>query len=110
MAKEKLKFKRQQFTELTNFHGVAQRWEYIKELVDHGRKRKHCLQSIVNAILKVTRTGCQCGSPPGRNLDEKYPPWQSVYYYFTKWQKDGAWAQILALLVEKERVRQGREA
>ncbi len=100
MAKEHLKFKRQQFTELTN-----SQWEYIKELVDNGRKRKYCLQSIVNAILKVTRTGCQW-----RNLDEKYPPWQSVYYYFRKWQKDGTLAQLLALLVEKERLRQGRQA
>lgn len=100
MAKKKLKFKREQFTELTN-----SQWEYIKEFVDNSRKRKHCLQTIVNAILKVTRTGCQW-----RNLDEKYPPWQSVYYYFRKWQKDGTLTKILVLLVEKERVRQGREA
>ena len=98
MVKVKLPFRRKQFTELTD-----SRWEIIKELIDNGRKRKNCLRTIVNAILKVTRTGCQW-----RNLDEKYPPWQSVYYYFRKWQRDGTWFSVIKLLVQKEREKQGR--
>ena len=98
MVKVKLPFRRKQFTELTDSH-----WEIIKELIDNGRKRKNCLRTIVNAILKITRTGCQW-----RNLDEKYPPWQSVYYYFRKWQKDGTWFNVITLLVQKERKKQGR--
>ena len=92
-------FRRQRFTELTD-----PQWEIIKELVDNGRKRKYCLRTIINAVLKITRTGMQW-----RNLDEKYPPWASVYYYFRKWQKDGTWSVILAYLVQKERLRRGRE-
>lgn len=98
MAKVTLKFRRQQFTELTDSS-----WQIIKEFVDNGRKRKYCLRSIINGILKITRTGMQW-----RNLDEKYPPWQSVYYYFRKWQKDETWSLILAHLVEKQRIKQGR--
>lgn len=64
-----------------------------------------CLLCIINAILKITRTGMQW-----RNLDEKYPPWSSVYYYFRKWQKDGTWDIVLAYLVQQERLRQERKA
>lgn len=99
MVKVKLPFRRVRFTDLTD-----SQWKAIKDLVDDGRKRKNCLRTIFNAILKLNRTGCQW-----RNMDEKYPPWQSVYYYFRKWKKNGTWAAVLFKLVEKERVRQGRE-
>ena len=99
IVKLKSKFKRQRFTDLTN-----SQWQIIKELIDNGRKRKYCLRSIVNAIFKITRTGAQW-----RNIDHRYPPWQSVYYYFRKWQKDGTWSLVLAYIVQKERVRQNRE-
>lgn len=59
--------------------------EFIKHLVDNGRKRKYCLRSILDCILKVTRT------------------WLPV-------AKDGTWSSILAHLVQKERLRQGRKA
>jgi transposase len=38
----------------------------------------------------------------GRNRESNYPPWQSVYYYFRKWQKTGLWEQILDAFVVKE--------
>lgn len=99
MAKKKLKFKREQFQVLTNAH-----WQDIKEIVDNGRKRKYNLLAVVNAILRITRTGLQW-----RNLEGDYPPWPVVYYYFRKWQVDGSWAKVLTALVRKERKRQGRE-
>ncbi|TDB80582.1 transposase [Micromonospora sp. KC721] len=27
-----------------------------------------------------------------------YPPWQTLYRWFRRWQRDGVWARILALL------------
>lgn len=99
MVKVKLPFRSQRFTELT-----ASQWQSMKELVDDGRKRKTCLRRIFNAILKITRTGCQW-----RNLDEKYPPWQTVYYYFHKWKRNGTWTAVLTKLVRKERQNQGRK-
>ena len=57
-------------------------WEIIKEYLPVQRKRKHDLREIVNGILWILRIGGQW-----RNLPEKYPPWKSVYYYFSKWKK-----------------------
>ena len=41
-------------------------------------------------------------------MDKKYPPWESIYYYFRKWQKDSTWTNETTLLIQLERVRQGR--
>ena len=77
MAKYKLNFKVVKFTELTD----AQ-WSIIHNFVDTGRKIQKDLRMVVNCILKVTRTGTQW-----RNIDEKYRPWESIYYYCRKWTK-----------------------
>lgn len=100
MEKIKLDFKVQQFTELTD----AQ-WAILKINIDTGRKIKKDLRKVVNCILKTTRTGCQW-----RNIDEKYGPWQSIYYYYRKWVKNGIFDVILNELVQKERIRQGKDA
>ena len=80
-------------------------WEIIKEYLPIQRKRKYCLRAIVNAILNILRTGIQW-----RNLDSKYPPWESVYYYFRIWKKDGTLECLNAALNQRERERQGKEA
>lgn len=81
-------------------------WQVIKNIVDDGRKRKVCLKRIVDACLWLTRTGSQW-----RNLSQTaYPVWQTVAYYFYKWQNNGVWQQVRKMLVEQERKRQGREA
>lgn len=101
MAKKKLAFRRKQFTELTD-----SQWQSIEKVVDADkRKRKNCLRQVLNAVLKITSTGVQW-----RELDAKYPPWQSVFYYFRKWQKDGTIRLILRHLCEKVRVELGRQA
>jgi putative transposase len=80
-------------------------WQVIKNLVDDGRKRKVCLKRVVDACLWLTRTGSQW-----RNLSQThYPVWQTVAYYFYKWQHNGVWQQLREMLVKKERERQGRE-
>jgi transposase len=97
MVKVKLPFRRQRFTSLTN-----SQWQVIKDFVETGRKRAHCLRRILDAIFKLNRTGCQW-----RNLESPFP-WQTVYYYFRKWKRHGTWAAILSQLVTDERVRQHR--
>lgn len=98
MVKVKLPFRRQRFTSLTN-----SQWQIIKDFVETGRKRTHCLRHILDAIFKLNRTGCQW-----RNLESPFP-WQTVYYYFRKWKRDGTWAAILLQLVKNERIRQHRD-
>ncbi len=34
--------------------------------------------------------------------------WQSIYYYFAKWKKDGTWYRIHETLRAEERIRQGK--
>jgi transposase len=91
-------FMQSKFHELTD-----SQWEIIEKLLEDNRPLKHELRVIVNSILWITRTGAQW-----RNLESKYPPWQSVYYYFRKWSKNGLWKDLLQSLVKAERIRQQR--
>ncbi len=79
-------------------------WQIIAGILEDGRKRQHSLQTIVNAIFYVTKTGVQW-----RNLPRDFPKWQLVYYYFRKWSKQGLIDQIHQILYEKVRIKQKRE-
>ncbi len=70
-----------------------------------GRPRKWELWQIIDAILYVTRTGCQW-----RMLPKDMPPWQTVYGYFWRWTKSGLWATLNAILVCRVRQKQGRDS
>lgn len=79
-------------------------WKLIEKIVDDQRQRWHSLRTIINAILSINRTGGQW-----RELDSKYPPWQTVYYHFRQFKRRGIWEEMLDALVIKERVRQDRQ-
>ncbi|MFN4144307.1 MAG: IS5 family transposase [Runella sp.] len=80
------------------------RYEIIAKILNDQRKRKYELRAIINAILWIQRTGIQW-----RNLDKKYPPWRSVYYYFRRWKSDGTLERLNSELNKIERKRQGKE-
>ena len=80
------------------------RWEVIEKIINDQRVRQHSLRTIMNAILWINYTGSQW-----RNMESKYPPWQSVYYYFRKWKRNGLWEELLDALVVQERRRQQRQ-
>jgi transposase len=67
------------------------------------RKRSHSLRGIVDAIFYVLRVGTQW-----RNLPDRLPRWEQVYYYFRKWQSDGTLEKLNWSLNIKERERQGK--
>jgi putative transposase len=69
-----------------------------------GPPRKWERWQIVNAILYVTRTGCQW-----RMMPKDLPPWQTVYGYFRRWTQQGLWTQINTALVERVRRQAGRQ-
>ena len=69
-----------------------------------GRPGKWARWQIVNAILYVTRTGCQW-----RMLPTDFPPWQTVYGYFGRWTRSGLWARLNTALVKRAREKQGRQ-
>ena len=68
-----------------------------------GRPWKHPLRAILDGIFYVVRTGCQW-----RCLPQEYPPWQTVYWWFARWRKDGTWELLNAALREGVRVAAGR--
>lgn len=53
----------------------------------------------------LIRTGCQW-----RLLPKTYPKWQSVRYYFDKWNEDGTWHEINQVLIGQVRTQAGRNA
>ena len=64
--------------------------EYLAELSTRGAHlRKWEPRVIINAILYVVTTGCQW-----RMLPKDFPPWQSVYYHYSKWCKNDTWFLI----------------
>jgi putative transposase len=79
-------------------------WQFIENILNDKRKRKHCLRTIINAIFWIVYSGSQW-----RCLDSKYPNYQSVYYHFTQFIEKDIWSEILSVLVERLRVKTGRE-
>src|SRR5919202_3288072 len=83
------------------------RWALVEPLLPPpsrgGRPEKHPRRSIVDAILYVVRTGCAW-----RQLPADFPPWQTVYWYFVRWEEDRVTQAMLEALREHLRVQQGR--
>lgn len=80
-------------------------WQVIKKIIGDKRKRRNPLRKVVDALLYITKSGCQW-----RMLPREYPIWQSVYYYFRKWKRDGMFEEMndaLSRMVRKERGRDG---
>lgn len=69
-----------------------------------GRPAKWERREIVNAILYVLRSGCAW-----QLLPHDFPPYQTVFYYFRRWQRAGIWAKVNTALRENLRVQLGRE-
>jgi transposase len=51
------------------------------------------MRVIIDGIRWRVRTGS-----PWRDVPAEYPPWQSLYRWFRRWQRAGVWARILAAL------------
>jgi putative transposase len=85
-------------------------WQVIKPLLPleqegPGRPIELDMRQTVNAIFYIVRTGCQW-----ENLPKDYPNYNSVYYHYRKWCKDGTWQQVNTALRKMDRQRQGRNA
>lgn len=79
-------------------------WQVIDQILADKRKRKYSLRAIFNALLYVTKTGCQW-----RQMPNDLPPWPLCYYYFWKWRNDGTWARLNKALVEQRRIKANRQ-
>ena len=83
-------------------------WALIEPLVPAvkpgGRPARWSRREILNGIYYITR-----GGPAWRLLPHDLPPWQTVYYYFRLWSRDGTLERLHARLRERVRMRAGRQ-
>jgi transposase len=83
-------------------------WELIRPIVPAvrpgGRPAKHDRREIVDAILYLTRTGCSWRQLPG-----DFPPWATVYDYFSQWVADGTVDRLHNALRDAVRDSAGRD-
>jgi transposase len=84
-------------------------WAVIEPMIPDatpgGRPRRAPKRDIVEAILYLLRAGCSW-----RLLPHDFPPWQTVYHYLRRWEREGVWARVHHMLVMADRARAGREA
>ncbi len=77
-------------------------WSRIAPLIPSampgGRRRTVNVREVVNAVLYLTRTGCQW-----RNIPHEFPPWGTVHYYYRRWRLDGTWQELHDALREQVR-------
>jgi putative transposase len=85
-----------------------QEWAILEPLIPPPKPGGHLrtvdMREVVNGMLYVLRGGI-----PWRFLPKEFPPWQTVYYYFWVWRREGVVERMNTALREKERVRVGRE-
>ena len=80
-------------------------WQILQKILEPTtRKRKYSLRDIMDCILYINKTGCQW-----RMIPKDFPPYNLVFYYFTKWKREGVFEDIMDTLREKLRVALGRE-
>lgn len=69
-----------------------------------GSPRRVDLREILNALLYLSRTGCQW-----RMLPHDLPAWEKVYAYFSQWRGDGTWERLNRELRIEVRVSEGKD-
>jgi transposase len=82
-------------------------WALIEPMVPvkpGGRPAKHPRRRIVEAILYLNRTGCSW-----RQLPHDFPPWETVYWYFGRWNAEGTTDRIHDALRAAVRDKVGRD-
>ena len=84
-----------------------EQWAWLEGLLPppskDGPKERHPRREIVNAILYVVRTGCAW-----RHLPSDFPPWQTVFRYFSRWRREGV-VQVHDRLRDAVRDAEGRD-
>ena len=98
-----MKTEQQYPSDLTN-----RQWQLIRQLLPPRKRRGRRpidRRWIINAILYVTRTGCQW-----RQLPSDFPNWNTVYGVFRQWKLNGVWERVHDSLREKVRRAEGKKS
>jgi putative transposase len=77
---------------------------YLPEPKTTGRPREISWREIMNGMFYMVKNGCVW-----RAMPHDLPAWQTVYYYFRRFQKSQLWEQLNTIIREGVRVKAGRE-
>jgi transposase len=84
-------------------------WALVEPLLtppaQDGRPEKHPRREVVDAILYLVRTECAW-----RQLPADFPPWQTVDWYFARWEEQRVTLRMLDALRRQLRLADGRDA
>ena len=80
-------------------------WESIKVHFIGLRTYKWSKRELVNAVLYFEKAGCQWRLKPN-----DFPPYPTVWSFYRRAKLSGLWERIRYDLVEKTRVKAGRNA
>jgi transposase len=69
-----------------------------------GRPPKYTRRALVDAMIYAVRQGCTW-----RALPADLPHWNTVFWYYKEWQKDGTWDRIEDALRRLVRTAAGRD-
>ena len=61
------------------------------------------LEEVVQAILYRLKTGCQWRELPMKQFFRVKYKWQSVFYHFQKWCKDGSWEHVWRVILQQHK-------
>ena len=78
-------------TDLTN-----EQWQLIELHFSNQRRYKWEKRELINAVLYITKTGCQW-----RMLPNDFPPYPTVWSFYRRANQAGLWDKILQALVKK---------
>ena len=89
---------------MDNFNNIEElpeeKWQKIEELLESekkscvGRKPKHSKRSLIKAIFYHLNKGCSW-----RKLPKDFPPWKTVASQLRRWQQNGIFTKLLALII-----------
>ena len=80
-------------------------WKVTENIFDsQHRKLKYPIRDIMNAIMYILKTGCQWSMLP-----KDFPPYNTVFYYFNKWKREGVFEELMDTLHRMVRKLLGRE-
>ena len=71
---------------------------------ERGFSSKYYFAKIIQLIFKRLKTGVQWRELPIESYFEKDEvSWNTIYYYFNKWSKDGSFQRIWLNILEKNK-------
>jgi transposase len=86
-----------------------EQWAIVEALVPAnkpgGRPPKYTRPELLDAMIYAVRPGCAW-----RALPREFPHWNTAFWYYKKWQKDGTWDRIEDALRRMVRKTERRKA